>query len=134
MCGIAGIAGREDVAAVERMCDHLIHRGPDDQGLFSDKNICIGMRRLAIIDLDGGHQPIHNEDKSVWVILNGEIYNYQELRSDLIRSGHGFYTSSDTEVIVHLYEEYGEDFLSHLRGMFGLALWDRKKETLLVAP
>jgi len=115
------------------MCDAILHRGPDDQGIYTDHEISFGMRRLAIIDLSGGHQPIHNEDESVWLVFNGEIYNFNELRSDLLQMGHEFYTSSDTEVIVHLYEEYGEDCLTHLRGMFAFALWDRNKETLLVA-
>ena len=133
MCGIAGIAGRDDPACVGRMCDALFHRGPDDQGIFSDKGVSIGMRRLAIIDCQGGHQPIHNEDASVWIVFNGEIYNFQEIRSGLVRRGHTFTSSSDTEVIVHLYEEYGEECLDHLRGMFAFAIWDREKETLFLA-
>ncbi|MEK6775503.1 MAG: asparagine synthase (glutamine-hydrolyzing) [bacterium] len=133
MCGIAGIAGRSDPALVGKMCYALSHRGPDDQGIFSDQGISLGMRRLAIIDCQGGHQPIHNEDKSVWIVFNGEIYNYKKIRSGLVRRGHTFTTSSDTEVIVHLYEEYGEECLGHLRGMFAFAIWDRSKETLFLA-
>ncbi len=133
VCGIAGIAGRRDPDCVGRMCDALSHRGPDDQGFFSDNEISIGMRRLAVIDLQGGRQPIHNEDESIWVVFNGEIYNFQEIRSDLIRRGHHFSTSSDTEAIVHLYEEYGEECVDHLRGMFVFALWDCNRETLLIA-
>jgi asparagine synthase (glutamine-hydrolysing) len=109
------------------------HRGPDDQGIFDDEQVTLGMRRLAVIDLEGGRQPVHNEDESVWVVFNGEIYNYRELRADLIAQGHRFYTATDTEVIVHLYEEHGEACLEHLRGMFAMALWDRKRETLFLA-
>ena len=138
MCGIVGIVqghgrhryGREDV---RRMADAIIHRGPDDEGIFDDRNVILGMRRLSIIDLDGGHQPIQNEDGTVWVVNNGEIYNFQELRERLIGQGHRFRTRSDTEVLVHLYEEHGEDFLSHLEGMFAVALWDTKKRKLIVA-
>lgn len=132
MCGIAGIAGRGDPALVERMCEVLRHRGPDDQGIYSDSAVAMGMRRLAVIDLAGGRQPIHSEDASVWVVFNGEIYNFRELRSDLISRGHLFYTSSDTEVIVHLYEEYGEECVHRLQGMFAFALWDRNRGALLL--
>jgi len=133
VCGIAGIAGKSDPACVERMCDALFHRGPDDQGIFSEKEVTLGMRRLAVIDCQGGRQPISNEDASVWIVFNGEIYNFHEIRSGLARRGHKFTTSSDTEVIVHLYEEYGEECLNHLRGMFAFAVWDREKETLFLA-
>lgn len=115
------------------MCDTIRHRGPDDEGTFVSDFVGIGMRRLSIIDLAGGHQPIHNEDQSIWIVLNGEIYNYRELRNDLEARGHRFYTDSDTETLVHLYEEYGDDFLDHLVGMFGLALWDGKRQRLVVA-
>jgi asparagine synthase (glutamine-hydrolysing) len=111
----------------------MVHRGPDDQGIYADGTVCIGMRRLSVIDLAGGRQPISNEDDSVWIVFNGEIYNYGKLRSDLIARGHQFKTVSDTEVIVHLYEEYGEACLDHLEGMFALALWDLEAETLLLA-
>ena len=107
----------------------MAHRGPDDEGYYSDKKVSLGMRRLSIIDLVTGHQPIPNEDKSVWVILNGEIYNFPELREQLIAKGHTFFTKSDTEVIVHLYEEEGENFVSRLNGMFAIALWDKKSNT-----
>lgn len=138
MCGIVGIVQadgqrRHGIDDVGRMADAIVHRGPDDHGLFEDQNVILGMRRLSIIDLEGGHQPIHNEDRTVWVVNNGEIYNYQRLRRMLIDRGHRFETHSDTEVIVHLYEEYGDDFLSHLEGMFGLALWDSRKRKLILA-
>jgi len=115
------------------MCDSIVHRGPDDEGIFIEGNFGMGMRRLSIIDLDTGHQPISNEDESLWVVLNGEIYNYVELRVELEKKGHKFKTKSDTEVLLHLYEEYGIDFVQYLRGMFGFALWDKKKQELLLA-
>jgi asparagine synthase (glutamine-hydrolysing) len=115
------------------MCDVIRHRGPDDEGLFVDKNFGMGMRRLSIIDLSTGHQPLANEDGTVWVVFNGEIYNFQELRDRLRVEGHAFRTQSDTEVIVHLYEEKGEAFVKHLRGMFAIALWDGKKRKLILA-
>lgn len=138
MCGIVGIveaAGRRRYTLdhVSRMADAIVHRGPDDHGLFEDQNVILGMRRLSIIDLEGGHQPIHNEDRTVWVVNNGEIYNYQRLRRQLIDKGHRFETQSDTEVLVHLYEEYGDNFLAHLEGMFAVALWDSRKRKLILA-
>ncbi len=133
MCGIAGIAGQPDRASVSLMCEVLQHRGPDDEGIYSDIQVCLGMRRLAVIDLPGGHQPIQNEDGRLRIVFNGEIYNYLELRSDLLGKGHEFTTFSDTEVIVHLYEEYGEACLNRLEGMFAFAIWDRKEETLFLA-
>lgn len=111
----------------------IIHRGPDEDGYYADGNINLGMRRLSIIDVTTGHQPIHNEDRSIWTVFNGEIYNFQELRKELEEKGHRFYTDhSDTEVIVHLYEEYGDDFLHKINGMFAIALWDKGKERLLL--
>ena len=133
MCGICGIAGRSDPDLVRRMTGTMVHRGPDDEGFFTDESVSLGMRRLSIIDLEGGHQPITNEDKSVWVVFNGEIYNYRELRGFLEKKGHRFATNSDTEVIAHAYEEYGEACVHTLRGMFALALWDRAKARLLLA-
>ncbi len=133
MCGIAGIAGRSDPSLVAQMCQSMRHRGPDDQGIFDDDQVTLGMRRLAVIDLAGGRQPVHNEDESIWLVFNGEIYNYRELRAELMARGHRFYTAGDTEVIVHLYEEWGEACLEHLRGMFAIALWDRKRESLFLA-
>jgi asparagine synthase (glutamine-hydrolysing) len=143
MCGIAGFVESSAVAApfgldrsralVHRMCDVIRHRGPDDQGVWVDEGVALGMRRLSIIDLSTGHQPIHNEDRSVWIVFNGEIYNFKELRRDLEAAGHLFYTATDTEVIVHAYEQWGAGAISRLRGMFGLAIWDTRARTLLVA-
>jgi asparagine synthase (glutamine-hydrolysing) len=135
MCGICGIAGPGTVAEAEvtRMCDVLRHRGPEDSGTFVEGGVGLGMRRLCIIDLAGGHQPIANEDESVQVILNGEIYNHEALRRELLARGHRFRTRSDTEVLVHLYEDEGERMLQRLRGMFAFAVWDRRRKRLLVA-
>ena len=137
MCGIAGIVGKQDdvieASDVHRMCQTIIHRGPDDEGVYAQGPVGIGMRRLSIIDLAGGKQPIHNEDRSVWVVFNGEIYNFPDLRRELEARGHRFYTHSDTEVIVHLYEESGADCVKQLRGMFAIALYDERQGTLLLA-
>ena len=137
MCGIAGVVGKRgdaiDAADVHRMCQTIVHRGPDDEGIYARGPVGLGMRRLSIIDLAGGKQPIHNEDRSVWVVFNGEIYNFPELRGELQGRGHQFYTHSDTEVIVHLYEEMGADCVKKLRGMFAIALYDEKKHSLLLA-
>ncbi|MBS1850701.1 MAG: asparagine synthase (glutamine-hydrolyzing) [Acidobacteria bacterium] len=137
MCGIAGWIGRNDevadAAGVHRMCQTIVHRGPDDEGLYARGPAGLGMRRLSIIDLSGGHQPIHNEEKNIWVVFNGEIYNFPELRKQLEDRGHRFYTHSDTEVIVHLYEEMGADCVTKLRGMFAIALWDERAQSLLLA-
>ena len=112
------------------MCAQIRHRGPDDDGFHAGSQCAIGMRRLSIIDLATGHQPISNEDETVWVVFNGEIYNYQELRQDLIRRGHRFRTNSDTETLVHLYEEEGVDGIARLRGMFAYAIWDERVRRL----
>lgn len=138
MCGIAGIFEyqRHDAIPqefVRRMTDTIVHRGPDDEGIYVGPGLGFGFRRLSIIDLSGGHQPLSNEDGRMWVMLNGEIYNYSELRKDLEGRGHRFATRSDTETIVHLYEEYGEDCFRRLRGMFAIALWDSTKRKLLLA-
>jgi asparagine synthase (glutamine-hydrolysing) len=137
VCGIAGIAGSPgdviDAADVHRMCQTIVHRGPDDEGIYVRDAVGLGMRRLSIIDLSGGHQPIRNEDKTVWAVFNGEIYNFPELRDELESRGHTFYTHSDTEVIVHLYEEMGADCVQKLRGMFAIALFDQRRESLLLA-
>lgn len=137
MCGIAGIVdGRGepvDRLSVHRMCQTIVHRGPDDEGIYAEGPAGLGMRRLSIIDLATGNQPIHNEDKTIWVVFNGEIYNFPELRAELEQRGHSFYTNSDTEVIVHLYEELGADCVQKLRGMFAIALYDRRRESLLLA-
>src|ERR1700753_2006085 len=126
MCGIAGFLlrnGKAQTENVRAMCDVIRHRGPDDEGLQIDRGCGIGMRRLSIIDLSTGHQPISNEDGSIWIVFNGEIYNYQELRTGLISRGHQFRTASDTETLVHLYEQEGVDSLQRLRGMFAFAIW-----------
>jgi asparagine synthase (glutamine-hydrolysing) len=138
MCGIAGIVDRDLPASdirpiVQRMTDAIEHRGPDDEGAFVSDGAGLGMRRLSIIDVAGGRQPISNEDGSVQVVFNGEIYNYLELRRDLSRRGHVFRTNSDTEVIAHLYEEKGVASFADLRGMFGIALWDQRTRRLLLA-
>ena len=137
MCGIVGIVGfSRDIAVneslLETMCQVIRHRGPDDQGIYVNGHVGLGMRRLSIIDLNTGHQPISNEDGSIWVILNGEIYNYLQLRRNLEKNGHQFVTQSDTEVIVHLYEEYGRDCVKHLRGMFAAAVWSEQDQELLL--
>lgn len=132
MCGIAGIVGTTDKKLLDRMCKVIEHRGPDDYGSFVDYNVCLGNRRLSIIDVAGGRQPIHNEDESVWVVFNGEIYNFLELKKRLESKGHRFYTQSDTEVIAHLYEEFGDIFMKELRGMFAIALFDKKTRKLIL--
>lgn len=138
MCGIAGkltLRRGETVsqALLENMCNTIAHRGPDDAGYYTNGCIGLGHRRLSIIDVDAGHQPISNEDGTVWVVFNGEIYNYIELRDSLIAKGHRFRTSTDTEVIVHLYEEQGDQFVTALRGMFAIALWDDRHKQLILA-
>jgi asparagine synthase (glutamine-hydrolysing) len=137
MCGIAGIVGRNedvvDASDVHRMCQAIVHRGPDEEGIFVKDGTGLGMRRLSIIDVEGGHQPVFNEDRSVWAVFNGEIYNFVELRAELESRGHHFYTHSDTEVIVHLYEELGPECVRRLKGMFAIAIWDESRKSLLLA-
>lgn len=133
MCGICGVYGLNDEKLIQDMNDKLIHRGPDGEGTYIDKNIMLGHRRLSIIDLKSGQQPIHNEDESVWISYNGEIYNFLELREKLEANGHHFYTSTDTEVIVHLYEEMGERCVEKLNGEFSFAIWDQNKKQLMIA-
>lgn len=136
MCGIAGFylrEGKAELPAVRAMCDPIRHRGPDDEGFYVADGCAIGMRRLSIIDLSTGHQPMTNEDESVWVVFNGEIYNYQELRRDLMARGHRFTTNSDTETLVHLYEHEGVEGLDRLRGMFAYAIWDARVRRLFLA-
>lgn len=132
MCGIAGYAGLNDPALLRKMCSVIIHRGPDEDGFHVGDGIGLAMRRLAVIDLKTGSQPIANEKRNVWVVFNGEIYNFEELRKTLEASGHTFATNSDTETIVHLYEDYGLDFVRYLQGMFAIALWDERCERLLL--
>ena len=121
------------LALLKEMTSAIIHRGPDDDGFYASGPVGLGFRRLSIIDLAGGHQPLSNEDKTVWIVFNGEIYNYQELRAFLLTKGHTFRTQSDTEVIVHLYEEFGEKCVEKLRGMFGFAIWDGRSNSLFLA-
>ncbi|PWK06292.1 asparagine synthase (glutamine-hydrolyzing) [Tumebacillus permanentifrigoris] len=137
MCGIVGLFNKTgqpvDQSVLERMSDQIVHRGPDDMGVHLQDNIGLGFRRLSIIDLEGGHQPLSNEDGTVWISFNGEIYNYQEIRRWLLERGHQFKTDSDTEVIVHLYEEKGVDCVKELRGMFSFAIYDSKNRHVMVA-
>ncbi|WP_054865157.1 class II glutamine amidotransferase domain-containing protein [Methanosarcina barkeri] len=137
MCGIAGILDlkNEQVSTnrIKKMCDVMHHRGPDDTGYYFNGNIGLGHKRLSIIDLSRGKQPVYNEDKSISIVFNGEIYNYLELITELKENGHIFYTSSDTEVIIHLYEEHGEKCVEYLNGMFSFAIWDSNRKKLFLA-
>jgi len=138
MCGIAGIVSADGglaprEATIHQMCQTIVHRGPDDEGIYVKGNVGLGMRRLSIIDLAGGHQPVHNESRTVWIVYNGEIYNFPELRAELEKCGHFFYTNTDTEVIVHLYEDFGAECVTKLRGMFAFAIYDERKRQLLLA-
>src|SRR5208282_617359 len=138
MCGICGVMTFGPDCGVERprleaMNRRIVHRGPDDDGFYVSGNVGLAMRRLSIIDLQAGHQPLSNEDGTVWVVYNGEIYNHQDLRPLLEERGHRYRTRSDTETIVHLYEEYGRDCVRHLRGMFAFALWDTRRGRLFAA-
>lgn len=133
MCGIAGVISPDQRCVIRPMTRSMVHRGPDGEGFYEDSFIALGHRRLSIIDVEGGKQPIANEDGHLHLICNGEIYNSPELRADLMRRGHRFRTGSDVEVILHLYEEYGQDCVRHLRGMFAFALWDRKNKKLFLA-
>jgi asparagine synthase (glutamine-hydrolysing) len=138
MCGIAGIVHSEPshsvpVELIHDMCTAIRHRGPDDFGHYTQGCVSLGMRRLSIIDLHTGHQPMANEDGTVWIVFNGEIYNYRQLRQELMAKGHQFHTTTDTEVIVHLFEEFGENCVQRLRGMFAFAIWDTRQQLLLLA-
>src|SRR5947199_6729200 len=138
MCGIAGFVGMQrpcDEAArrVRAMCDAIAHRGPDSDGYHVADGVALGMRRLSIIDVSGGQQPISNEDGSITVVFNGEIYNHRSLRRELEASGHRFRTHSDTEVLVHLYEDFGPEMATRLHGMFAFAIWDSRNRVLLIA-
>ena len=137
MCGIVGKLSLNTTPVEEplirRMCASMAHRGPDDEGVYVSGPIGLGMRRLSIIDLAGGHQPISNEDGTIWIVYNGETYNFQELRAELEGRGHRFTTNSDTEAIVHLYEEIGEACVTRLNGMFAFAIWDTRRQRLMLA-
>ena len=138
MCGIVGVVQFErdaqiDTDALRQMCAAMVHRGPDDEGVYSGGRVGLGVRRLSIIDVVGGHQPISNEDGTLWIVFNGEIYNHLALREQLIARGHRYRTQSDTETIVHLYEEYGRTCVDHLRGMFAFAIWDTRQQSLFIA-
>src|SRR6266851_4995586 len=137
MCGICGLVeiadGVPDRDLLEQMNQTLFHRGPDSGGVHVVGRAGIAARRLSIIDLAHGDQPIANEDETVWVVQNGEIYNYRELREELARAGHAFRTDSDTEVLVHAYEQHGPPFVDRLRGMFAIAIWDTREQRLVLA-
>src|SRR6202167_1968061 len=138
MCGIAGILefgrdARASAGALREMCRVITHRGPDDEGFYIDGPLGIGMRRLSIVDVAGGHQPISNEDGTLWIVFNGEIYNHLALREQLIARGHHYSTHSDTETVIHLFEEYGADCVQHLRGMFAFAIWNKRDRRLFIA-
>ena len=138
MCGFAalvalGTAAPPTEAELKAMIQAVEHRGPDGLSTLADGQVGLAHARLSIIDLEGGWQPIHNEHKTVWVVFNGEIFNYVELRRDLEKQGHEFYTHSDTECIVHLYEQYGDDFVKHLNGQFAIALHDRRRRRMVIA-
>jgi asparagine synthase (glutamine-hydrolysing) len=136
MCGIVGkvdFEGSVDAELLHRMCAVMEHRGPDSRGVFVENGVGLGIQRLAIIDVAGGDQPIFNEDRTVAVVMNGEIYNFEQLQEHLIRRGHRFSTRADTEVLVHLYEDHGERMVDHLRGMFAFAIWDERTRRLFCA-
>src|SRR5262249_13162621 len=137
MCGIAGIVRRDgapvDCELLARMNEAIRHRGPDDDGFYFNDGVGLAMRRLSIIDLKSGKQPIHSADGKAWIVFNGEIYNYRELRKHLEARGHRFYTDSDTEAIVHAYDEFGTECPKHLRGMFAFAIWDERQNSLFLA-
>ena len=133
MCGINGVVGLEDINLIKRMNDAVVHRGPDDSGYYTDKNIMLGHRRLSIIDLSKkGRQPIHNEHETMHIIYNGELYNYKALRAKL-EGKHRFYSNTDTEVIIHAFEEWGEECVKKFNGMFAFAIWDYRKKKLFLA-
>src|SRR2546421_10645844 len=115
------------------MCRSIAHRGPDDRGIWLQGGVGLGVRRLSIIDVAGGHQPIHNQDETAWIVFNGEIYNFPQLRERLSARGHRFYTRTDTEGVIHAYDEWGEKRVEELNGMFGFAIWDSRKQTLFLA-
>src|SRR5918995_3271200 len=138
MCGIAGIVASDGLAPEDRtraiaMRDVITHRGPDDAGLFMDERAVLAHRRLSIVDLAAGHQPLANEDETIWIVFNGEIYNHADIRPELESAGHRYRTRSDTETIVHAYERWGDACVERLRGMFAFAIWDAPRRRLLLA-
>lgn len=138
MCGIAGFSHFSELGidirdTIHLMTSALMHRGPDDHDTYIDQAVALGSRRLSIIDVANGKMPLHNEDKSLWIVFNGEIYNFPELREELLQKGHCFSTNTDTEVILHLYEDYGTECVTKLNGMFAFALWDIKNQSLFLA-
>ena len=134
MCGFVGyLDNKIDKKILKKMNDKIIHRGPDQEGYYIDNFIGLGHRRLSIIDLENGIQPIYNEDKTKVIVFNGEIYNYQELKEELIKLNHTFLTNSDTEVLIHVYEEWKYDLTKKLRGMFAFAIWDKNEKELFLA-
>ncbi|NUU97594.1 asparagine synthase (glutamine-hydrolyzing) [Marinitoga sp. 1138] len=133
MCGFVGFSGQKNLDILKTMTNSIIHRGPDEEGFYYDEDINLGSRRLSIIDIKSGKQPIHNETKDIWAVWNGEIYNFKELRNELLEKGHIFYTNhSDSEVIVHLYEEYDLNFVKKINGMFSIAIWDKKRKKIIL--
>ena len=132
MCGICGF-NWEDKKLIKHMTDSIRHRGPDSDGFYTDRKVSMGIRRLRIIDLTTGDQPIFNEDKTKCIVFNGEVYNFKSLKEELIKKGHRFYTNTDTEVVLHSYEEYGKECVKYLRGMFAFAIWDSKNKSLFIA-
>src|SRR5437870_1164982 len=133
MCGICGFVGPADRTVLRAMTNSLVHRGPDEVGFFEDNDVSLGAQRLSIIDVEGGHQPVTNEDSTVHCVYNGEIYNFVDVRDELLQKGHRFATKSDTEVVVHAYEEYGLEAVRRFSGMFGFAVWDSRSKRLLLA-
>src|SRR5262245_58459034 len=140
MCGITGWINLDKInsknnteAVLHSMCETIAHRGPDSEGIWMDDTVALGMRRLSIIDLKTGDQPVFSEDRSVIAMQNGELYNYREVRLDLEKRGHKFVTQTDTEIVPHLYQEYGDDFVDHINGMFAISLWDTRKKRLVLA-
>ena len=133
MCGFCGYINRKEKTHIKKMNDMIAHRGPDDESYYVDDYIAMGFRRLSIIDLKGGRQPISNEDDTMYITFNGEIYNFKEIKEELIKKGHIFKTNTDTEVILHGYEEYKEKILDKLRGMFAFVIWDKKNKSLFGA-
>lgn len=133
MCGICGMVSKSDRRLLQAMWDVLSHRGRDSEGQYADEHAAIGMRRLAIIDLQTGDQPISNEDGTLWIVYKGEVYNYRELRDQLQKKGHVFKTVSDKEVVLHAYEEYGDDYVRYFNGDFAFAIWDTRTRRCLLS-